>query len=59
MLWIFGTMLLASVAVRVRQRRCDFVFVSPMDPISVLYLRFASRTPAMKAALYDASSLLQ
>ncbi len=59
MLWIFGTMLLVSVAVLVRQRQRQFVFVSPMDLISVLHLRFANRTPEMKAALYDASLILQ
>jgi hypothetical protein len=59
MLWIFGTMLLISVAVRGRHRQRRSVFVSPMDPISVLHLRFADRTPEMKAALYEASTILQ
>ncbi len=59
MLWMFATMLLVSLTVRVRQRQRHLVFVSPMDPISVLHLRFANRTVAMKAALYEASSILR
>jgi hypothetical protein len=59
MLWILGTMLLVSVAVGVAQRQRQLVFVSPMDPISVLHLRFANRAPEMKAALYEASSILR
>ncbi len=59
MLWIVGTMLLVSVAVRVMHVQRHFVFVSPMDPISAVHLRFANRTPEMEAALYEASRILR
>lgn len=59
MLWIVGTMLLVSVAVRVMHVQRHSVFVSPLDPISVVHLRFANRTAEMKAALYRASRVLQ
>jgi hypothetical protein len=59
MLWILGTMLLVSVAVRVTHVHRHLVFVSPLDPISAVHLRFANRTPDMKAALYEASRILQ
>ena len=59
MTWILGTMLLASVAVRVTYVQRHSVFVSPLDAISVVHLRFANRTPEMKAALYQASRVLQ
>jgi hypothetical protein len=59
MLWILGTMLLVAVAVRVTHVQHHLVFVSPMDPISAVHLRFAKRTPETKAALYEASRILR
>ena len=59
MLWIFTTVLLVAVAVRMAQRQRHLVFVSPMEPMSVVHLRFANRTPEMKAALCEASSILR